>query len=70
MKDEIVKEVCGDMDVKELDIRTVVMQDLLWPGFCEIRAFAADGTVYTALYQDGIKLKPFMVAPKREEVSK
>lgn len=49
---------------KNLVVKTMVIQDLLWPGYSECRLFVDNGDVYSAIFVDDEKLTEFVLTPK------
>lgn len=62
-KDTIVATLCKDVN-KKIQVKTVVFQDLLWPGYHECRAFCDDGAAYAALFEGAEQLTKFVLCPK------
>lgn len=56
------------LEDKEIVVKTLVVQDLIWPGYAECRLFVSTGEVYSAIIQDDEKITDFVLCPK--EVNK
>lgn len=64
MNKEIISAlVREDLGKKGMVIKTIVMQDLLWPNHTEVRAYDADGNIYSALYELEDKVTKFVMVP-------
>jgi len=50
------------------EVKTIVIQELLWPGMQEHKAFCAGGQTFSALYQGENKLTDFEEVPKQEKM--
>jgi len=62
-KDQITALVQEDLG-KKIKIKTVVIQDLIWPGHIEIRAYTDNGEAFSALYENNDKVSKFVPVPK------
>lgn len=66
-KNEIVK-ILAEETKNSSEVKTIVHQCLIWPGFYEVRCFCEDGETYTALFNDlDEKLTSFEKAPVQQE---
>lgn len=48
-------------------MKTVVFQEMIYPGMAECRCFIDNGEVYSCLYEDGDKITPFVLVPNQEK---
>lgn len=63
-KTEMQKLLSSQLEDKDLCVKTLVMQSLVWPEFEECRLFLADGDVYSCLFFEGEKNTEFVLCPK------
>jgi len=64
-----VHKMLQDMQHRDggYDIRTIVFSTLPWPSMEECRAILTDGTIFSAIFEDGEKLSPFVEIPKEQK---
>jgi len=60
------KLLTDDIELKGT-LKTIVFQEMLYPGMCECRCFIDNGDVYSCLYEDGDKITPFVLVPPQEK---
>jgi len=61
-KKSISQELSQQLD-KVIEVKTLVVQDLIWPEYSECRLFTSDG-VYSAIFHDEERLTDFVLAPQ------
>lgn len=49
------------------DIKTILFATLPWNGIEECRVVLADGTIFSALFEDGDKISAFVEMPKENK---
>lgn len=54
------------LDDDKLVVKTLVLQDLIWPDYQECRLFLESGEVYSAIFIDGDKTTDFVFCPNKE----
>lgn len=67
-KSKIEGMIREELENKDIVIKTVIEQDLIWPGHTEVRAFASDGKEYSCLFEESDKIGVFVEVPSRKEV--
>lgn len=68
---KIPADVVGDLKddhviVEDVEVKSIIHQGLLWPGVVECRVYRNDHKVFSALYDDGVKLTEFCEVKKEE----
>lgn len=46
------------------DIQTIIFTRLPWPDMEECRVILSDGTIFSAVFEEGEKITPFVELPK------
>lgn len=54
----------------DVEVLSVVEQDLLWDGHTEVRAFTRDGVAYSCLCYGETRIGNFVEVPRKPEVQK
>lgn len=54
------------LENKDITVKTMVVQDLIWDGYSECRLFTNNGEVYSAVFVEDEKVTDFVIAPKQE----
>lgn len=55
------------LEDNDIVVKTMAIQDVIWPGYSECRLFTANGDVYSAMINDDIKITDFILCPKENK---
>lgn len=68
MTKKSMEKVLSEQLNQEVTVKTMVIQDLIWPKYAECRLFTHQGDVFSAIFVDDEKTTEFILCPK--EVNK
>lgn len=63
---DLINQLSEDINLGDVLVKTIVIQDTIWPLYNEVRCFTSDGGVYAAMYQNDKKLTAFAAVPNKE----
>lgn len=68
-KYEIQSAIRKDIEQDDIIIKTVVLQDTIWPDHVEVRAFAENGKVFSTLYDGDNQVTPYVEVEQKKEAN-